>query len=41
MQAKWDLAKAGFAGTWEMFLVGFLCEVDPVPHICAAWGQCT
>lgn len=40
MQAKWDLAEVGFAVTQEMLLVGFLCEVVPVPHICAAWGQC-
>lgn len=40
MQAKWNLAKVGFAVTEEMFLVEFLCEVDPVPHICSAWGQC-
>ena len=40
MQAKWDLAKVRFAVTQEMFLVGFLCEADPVRHICVAWVQC-
>lgn len=40
MQAKWTLARVGFSGTEEMSLVEFLCDVGPVPHICATGGQC-